>query len=108
MSIVLSIVWSLILTLEGFYSITILIELTEKNQSVFYFLQLNQQYKEYHMDVQTLPQFSDFQKLRLTNPVQYYRADTQQQMLDAQRFHGSDAYYKLMENGGGFFTIDEE
>ena len=60
------------------------------------------------MHVQTLPHFSDFQLLRLTNPVQYYRADTQQQMLDAQRFHGSDAYYKLMENGGVFFTIDEE
>ncbi|MDA9271290.1 hypothetical protein N9P54_00165 [Planktomarina sp.] len=60
------------------------------------------------MHVQTLPHFSDFQLLRLTNPVQYYRADTQQQMLDAQRFHGSDEYYKLMENGGGFFTIDEE
>jgi hypothetical protein len=40
--------------------------------------------------------------------VQYYRADTQQQMLDAQKFHGTDAYYDLMENGGGFFTVDEE
>ena len=108
MSIVLSIVWSLILTLEGFYGITILIELTKKNQSVFYFLQLNQQYKEYHMDVQTLPQFSDFQKLRLTNPVQYYRADTQQKMLDAQLFYGSNSYYDLMENSGGFLSVDEE
>tara|TARA_B100000787_G_C16131135_1_gene267432 strand:- start:62 stop:184 length:123 start_codon:yes stop_codon:yes gene_type:complete len=40
--------------------------------------------------------------------VQYYRADTQQQMLDAQKFHGTDAYYDLMANGGGFFTVDEE
>jgi len=40
--------------------------------------------------------------------VQYYRADTQQQMLDAQKFHGADAYYDLMENGGGFFTVNEE
>ena len=46
------------------------------------------------MDVQTLPQFSDFQQLRLTNPVQYYRADTQQKMLDAQLFYGSNSYYK--------------
>jgi hypothetical protein len=60
------------------------------------------------MHVQTLPHFSEFQLLRLTNPVQYYRADTQQQMRDAQKFHGSDAYYDLMENGGGFFTVDEE
>jgi hypothetical protein len=34
------------LTLEGFYGITILIELTEKNQSVFYFSQSDQQHKE--------------------------------------------------------------
>jgi len=60
------------------------------------------------MRVQTLPHFSEFQLLRLTNPVQYYRADTQQQMLDAQKFHGTNAYYDLMENGGGFFTVDEE
>ena len=60
------------------------------------------------MRVQTLPHFSEFQLLRLTNPVQYYRADTQQQMLDAQKFHGADANYDLMENGGGFFTVDEE
>jgi len=60
------------------------------------------------MRVQTLPHFSEFQLLRLTNPVQYYRADTQQQMLDAQKFHGADAYYDLMENGGGFFTVDAE
>ena len=60
------------------------------------------------MHVQTLPHFSEFQLLRLTNPVQYYRADTQQQMLDARKFHGTDAYYDLMENGGGFFTVDEE
>jgi|TARA_B110000444_G_C18733368_1_gene544377 hypothetical protein len=57
------------------------------------------------MHVQTLPHFSEFQLLRLTNPVQYYRADTQQQMLDAQKFHGTDAYYDLMENGGGFFEV---
>jgi|TARA_R110002050_G_scaffold226791_1_gene362486 hypothetical protein len=60
------------------------------------------------MHVQTLPHFSEFQLLRLTNPVQYYRADTQQAMRDAQKFHGTDAYYDLMENGGGFFTVDEE
>ena len=72
------------------------------------FSPLDQQHKEYYMHEQTLPYFSDFQLLRLTNPVQYYRADTQQQMLDAQKFHGTDAYYDLMENGGGFFTVDEE
>ena len=60
------------------------------------------------MHVQTLPHFSEFQLLRLTNPVQYYRADTQQAMRDAQKFHGTDAYYDLMENGGGFCTVDEE
>ena len=60
------------------------------------------------MHVQTLPHFSDFQLLRLTNPVQYYRADTQQQMLDAQRSHGTDAYYDLIANVGGFFRVDEE
>ena len=60
------------------------------------------------MHVQTLPHFSEFQLLRLTNPVQYYRADTQKQMRDAQKFHGTDAYNDLMENGGGFFTVDEE
>ena len=72
------------------------------------FFPLDQPHKEYYMHEQTLPYFSDFQLLRLTNPVQYYRADTQQQMLDAQKFHGTDAYYDLMENGGGFFTVDEE
>ena len=45
------------------------------------FSPLDQQHKEYYMHEQTLPYFSDFQLLRLTNPVQYYRADTQQQML---------------------------
>ena len=57
------------------------------------------------MHVQTLPHFSEFQLLRLTNPVQYYRADTQQQMLDAQKFHGTDVYYDLMENGLGFSEV---
>ena len=57
------------------------------------------------MQVQTLPHFSEFQLLRLTNPAQYYRADTQQQMLDAQKFHGTDAYYDLIKNGGGFFEV---
>ena len=57
------------------------------------------------MHVQTLPHFSEFQRLRLTNPVQYYRADTQKQMRDAQKFHGTDAYYDLMENGLGFFEV---
>ena len=57
------------------------------------------------MSVQTLPHFSEFQLLRLTNPVQYYRADTQQQMRDAQKFHGTDAYYDLMEHGRGFFEV---
>jgi len=57
------------------------------------------------MHVQTLPHFSEFQLLRLTNPAQYYRADTQQQMLDAQKFHGTDAYYDLIKKGGGFFEV---
>ena len=57
------------------------------------------------MHVQTLPHFSEFQLLRLTNPAQYYRADTQQQMLDAQKFHGTDPYYDLIKNGGGFFEV---
>jgi hypothetical protein len=42
----LSIAWSLVLTLESFCGITILIENTEKNKSVFYFSQSDQQHKE--------------------------------------------------------------
>ena len=62
--------------------------------------------KEYYMHQQTLPHFSEFQLLRLTNPTQYYRADTQRQMLDARKFHGTEAYYDLMANGGGAFEVD--
>jgi len=59
------------------------------------------------MTTQQMPHFSEFQLLRLTNPVQYYNATTQQQMVDARKFHGTKAYYDLMANGGGHFTVDE-
>jgi len=27
-------------------------------------------------------------------------------MLDARKFHGTEAYYDLMANGGGAFEVD--
>ena len=50
--------------------------------------------------------FSDFQLLRLTNPVCFYAAETQAQMVAARAFHGSDAFYDHMAKGGGSFKVE--
>jgi hypothetical protein len=55
-----------------------------------------------------LPHFHEFQLLRKTNPVCFYAAETQSQMRAAHAFHGSDAYFKLMEQGGGSFESEVE
>ena len=60
------------------------------------------------MRVQTMPHFSDFALLRLCNPVCFYAAKTQEQMVAARKFHGSPKFYDLMQQDGGSFTVDEE
>jgi hypothetical protein len=60
------------------------------------------------MKTQYLPHFHEFQLLRKINPVCFYAAETQSQMRAAHAFHGSDAYFKLMEQGGGSFESEVE
>ena len=50
--------------------------------------------------------FSQFQILRLVNPVAFYSTETQQNMIDAHKFHGPKAFYDLQTKGGGFFEVD--
>ena len=58
------------------------------------------------MHTQTLPHFSEFQLLRLTNPTCFYAAETQEQMKAARAFHGTKAFYDHMAKGGGSFEIE--
>jgi hypothetical protein len=58
------------------------------------------------MKLQKKPHFHEFQLLRKINPVCYYAAETQSQMRAAHEFHGSDEYFKLMDQGGGHFEVE--
>ena len=60
------------------------------------------------MRIQRQPFFHEFQIMRKVNPVCYYAAETQQQIKDAHDFHGTEAYFKLIEHGGGSFTVDNK
>jgi len=52
------------------------------------------------MNTTTPHKFSEYQRLRLTNPSAFYRTKTQEEMSSARAYYGSDLFYDLHEAGG--------